>query len=155
MTTEQAASDVHLREVVESDLEIFHEQENDPEASRRANFPARERERFMTHWRTRVLGGPDTLVRAVIVDGEVAGNILSWTDEGRRNLGYWLGREYWGRGIGSRAVALFLALESTRPLYADPSAAKTASVRLLERLGFERDGSVIYGDQEHLVLVLT
>jgi RimJ/RimL family protein N-acetyltransferase len=145
---------VRLREVEPADLEVFFAYEHDEEAVRRSRFPPRDREAFMEHWRTRVLGDPDSFVRAVTVDGELAGNLVSWSIEGRRFLGYWLGRPYWGRGVGGRALALFLEQERTRPLRADPFVENTASVRLLERHGFRREGTVRYGEDEHLMLVL-
>jgi RimJ/RimL family protein N-acetyltransferase len=146
--------DVRLREVEPADLEVFLAQEHDPEAVRRSKFPPRERERFMTHWRTRVLGDPENLVRTVTVDGEPAGNLIAWWEEDRRFLGYWLGRSYWGRGIGSRALTLFLEQERHRPLHADPVTTNTGSVRLLEKHGFRRAGTFRHGDNEHVLLVL-
>ncbi|RFU86980.1 N-acetyltransferase [Streptomyces triticagri] len=145
-----------LRDVQEADLEVFLRQEHDPEASRRANFPPRERERFMTHWRENVLGDPDVFVQAILAEGELAGNAVAWTEkDGRRFIGYWLGRPYWGRGIGTRALTLFLERETHRPLYADPFEGNTGSVRLLEKLGFHRSGTVRHGEHEHVMLVLT
>ena len=69
-------------------------------------------------------------------------------------IGYWLGREYWGRGIGTKALALFLDREKARPLYADPAVGNTGSVRLLEKSGFRHAGTVRHGDDEHAMLVL-
>jgi RimJ/RimL family protein N-acetyltransferase len=146
--------EVALRDVGEPDLEVFFEQQRDPEAARLANFPSRDREQFMAHWATRVLGDPTVLVQTVTVDGEPAGNVVSWWDRHRRFVGYWLGRRFWGRGVGTRALRLFLEREQTRPLYADPFSGNTASVRLLERCGFERTGTVRYGQAEHIMLVL-
>lgn len=79
---------------------------------------------------------------------------MAWWDEGRRFIGYWLGRRYWGRGIGTRALALFLEREKVRPLHADPFVGNTGSVRLLEKHGFRRTGTVRYGGNEHVMLVL-
>ncbi|MFJ8492360.1 GNAT family N-acetyltransferase [Streptomyces sp. NPDC094038] len=132
MTTD----DVRLRPVQDDDLEIFLAYEHDPEAVRRSRFTPRPREAFLRHWRERVLGDPSGRVRTVVADGEVAGNIVAWWDGERRFTGYWLGRAYWGRGVGSRALALFLREETVRPLFADPFAENTASVRLLRRNGF-------------------
>ena len=146
--------DVRLRDVEEADLEVFFEQQLDAEAARLANFPSRDRERFMTHWATRTLGDPTVFVQTVTVDGQVAGNVVSWWDRDRRFVGYWLGRPFWGRGVGTRALRLFLQREQTRPLYADPFSGNTASVRLLERCGFERSGTVRYGQAEHIMLIL-
>ena len=146
--------EVRLRDVEEPDLEVFFEQQLDPEAARVANFPSRDRERFMTHWTTRTLADPTVFVQTVTADGEVAGNIVAWWDRDRRFVGYWLGRAYWGRGVGTRALRLFLQRERVRPLYADPFSGNTASVRLLEKCGFERSGTVRYGQAEHIMLVL-
>ncbi|MGW2212012.1 GNAT family N-acetyltransferase [Streptomyces sp. NPDC001781] len=149
MTAETA--EVRLRGVTEDDLEIFLAFEHDPEAVRRSRFTPRPRDAFLTHWRTRILPDPDCLVRTVTVDGEVAGNVVSWTQDGRRFVGYWLGRPYWRRGTGTRALGLFLAEEPVRPLYADPFAGNTASVALLEKHGFVRVGEP---DEEGFVLLV-
>ncbi|MEU5703756.1 GNAT family N-acetyltransferase [Streptomyces aurantiacus] len=161
-----APSRVRLRSVEEADLEVFFEQEHDAEAIRRSRFTPRPRDRFMTHWATRILGDDTVLVRTVDVAGAPAGSIVAWWEEKengdgdgdgdgtRRFIGYWLGRSHWGRGIGTEALALFLREERTRPLYADPFAGNTASVRLLERHGFRRAGTLRHGDDVHVLLVL-
>ena len=46
------------------------------------------------------------------------------------------------------------AARADPPLYANPFSGNTASVRLLERCGFERSGTVRYGQAEHIMLVL-
>lgn len=73
----------------------------------------------------------------------------------RRYLGYWFGRPYWGRGIGTWALALFLRSEKSRPLYAARFTGNTASVRLLEKHGFQYAGKVRHGDDEHALLMLS
>jgi RimJ/RimL family protein N-acetyltransferase len=148
------SDEVRLRDVQQADLEVFLEHEHDPEAVRRSKFPPRDREAFMTHWATRVLADPTVLVQTVTVDGAPAGNIVAWWDQDRRYIGYWLGRPWWGRGIATRALALFLDMEKARPLYADPFVGNTGSVRLLERFGFKPTGTVWYGEHEHVLLVL-
>ncbi|MGX5212894.1 GNAT family N-acetyltransferase [Streptomyces violaceus] len=147
--------DVRLRAVAEPDLEVFLAYEHDPEAVRRSRFTPRPRDAFMRHWKAKVLGDDTVFVQTVTVDGEVAGNFVAWWDGDRRFTGYWLGRAYWGRGIGSRALALFLEREQNRPLYADPFSGNAGSVRLLEKQGFRRDGVVQHGDNEHLLFVLS
>ncbi|MFG1703876.1 GNAT family N-acetyltransferase [Nonomuraea sp. M3C6] len=149
------SNDVRLRDVVEADLEVFLAQEHDPEAVRRSRFTPRPREAFLRHWTTRILADPTVYVQAIIADGELAGNLVAWWEGDKRFIGYWLGREFWGRGIGSRALGLFLQQEKTRPLYADPFHANTASVRLLEKHGFERTGTIQHGEDEHIMLALT
>ena len=157
--------DVQLRDVVEADLEFLLAYQNDPEAVRRSRFTPRPRDAFMAHWKSKILGDSTVFVQTVTVDGEPAGSIVAWWEGeqgeqgeqgvgGRRFVGYWLGRPYWGRGVGSLALGLFLRRETNRPLYADPFAENTASVRLLEKHGFRRTGTVRHGDNEHILLVL-
>jgi RimJ/RimL family protein N-acetyltransferase len=145
-------TNVVMRAVEESDIEVFYEQQLEEEAVRRAQFPARDRERFMTHWRTNVLGNPTGHVETVTLDGEVAGNIVAWWQDGRRFVGYWLGQRFWGRGVGTAALRQFLQREQVRPLYAEPYVGNTASVRLLERCGFRGVGTDQAGDLEFVVL---
>ncbi|WP_174876233.1 GNAT family N-acetyltransferase [Acrocarpospora corrugata] len=149
------SDEVQLRDVEEADLELFYAQEHDPEATRRSRFVPRERDYFMNHWRTRILGDPTVFVQTVTVDGVAAGNIVAWWEEGRRFIGYWFGREFWGRGVGTRALGLFLEREKTRPLFADPFSGNAGSVRLLERCGFRPSGTVMHGQDEHIMLVLS
>jgi RimJ/RimL family protein N-acetyltransferase len=146
--------DVRLRDVEKDDLEVFYEAEHNPEAVRRSHFTPRDHDAFMTHWETRVLGDPTVFIQAVVVDDAVAGSVVAWWEGDRRFIGYWLGQAFWGRGIGRAMLAAFLAREQVRPLYADPFSGNTASVRLLERCGFAREGTIRHGDDEHVMLVL-
>jgi RimJ/RimL family protein N-acetyltransferase len=121
--------------VERSDLPIFFAHQLDPEAARMAAFPSREREQFMKHW-ARILDNDDGLKQTVLYDGQVAGNVVSWTSSGGREIGYWLGREFWGKGIATRAVAALLEHDLTRPFYAHVAGHNIASRRVLEKCGF-------------------
>ncbi|MFJ5729515.1 GNAT family N-acetyltransferase [Streptomyces paradoxus] len=149
------SEDVRLRDAVADDPEFLLAYEHDPEAVRRSRYMPRPREAFLRHWQTELLGDGTVFVQAVTVDGEVAGSVVARWEGDRRFLGYWLGRPYWGRGIGSRALTLFLERERNRPPYADPAGANTGSVRLLEKHGFQRTGTVRHGENEHVVFVLS
>jgi RimJ/RimL family protein N-acetyltransferase len=124
-----------LREVVEADLPFFYEHQLDPEATAMAAFPSREREPFMAHW-AKTLANESALTRTIVSDGEVAGNIGCWEDDGRRFVGYWLGREFWGRGLATQALTELLAIVDTRPVHAHVVAGNAASIRVLEKCGF-------------------
>ena len=129
--------DTHLRDVTESDLPVFFEHQRDPEANRMANFSARDRDAFMAHWTTNVLGNDSATVKTVVFDERVAGNVVSWSEQdGRRMVGYWIGREHWGRGIATKALSEFLGHVKTRPLYAHVAKHNIASIRVLEKCGF-------------------
>lgn len=126
-----------LRTVTEEDLPIFFEHQRDPVALRMAAFRSRERDAFLTHWRTRVLQ-PANLTRTIVTDGLVAGYIGSWEQDGKRLVAYWIGREHWGKGIATRALSDFLLLEPSRPLHAWVALHNRGSIRVLERCGFRR-----------------
>lgn len=96
----------------------------------------------MLHWRTNILGNSAALKKAVIVGDRVAGNIGSWDAEGRRLVGYWIGRDCWGRGIASAALSAFLREETRRPLCAYVAAHNMASIRVLQKCGFHQLGRV-------------
>jgi len=128
-----------LRDVEASDLPYFFEHQLDPEATHMAGFPARNRESFMAHW-NRILGDESVVKKTIHFEGEVAGNIVSFVNSGHREVGYWIGREFWGRGVATRALAGFLRLETRRPLYASVARNNVASIKVLENCGFRISG---------------
>lgn len=130
---------VSLREIQDSDLPILYEQQRDPEAVRMAAFPAREEADFMAHW-ARVRSNPDNILLAILADGEVAGSIMSWEMEGQREVGYGVGRAFWGRGIATQALRQLLAQLPQRPLFGYTAVHNTASMRVLEKCGFVQVG---------------
>lgn len=127
--------EVIIRDVVESDLPIFYEQQLDPEATAMAAFPARERERFMAHW-TKILATESGIHKTVLFNGQVAGNIVCWEQDGEREVGYWIGKEFWGKGIATKALAEFLNQVKIRPIVAHVAKHNIASRRVLEKCGF-------------------
>ena len=117
---------------------MFFDHQADPTAVEMAAFPARDRDQFEAHWAK--LRADDTkIVRTIAADGMVAGNIGSWQDDGQQLLGYWVGREWWGRGVATQALALLVDEVSIRPLYAHVAAHNAGSIRVLEKCGFRRD----------------
>lgn len=127
--------DIVLRDVTESDLPILFEQQLDPDATEMAAFPAREREAFMAHW-ARIMADDSVMLKTILFEGQVAGNILSFVQSGEREVGYWIGKEYWSKGIATRALAAFLDHVQTRPLYAHVAKHNIGSRRVLEKCGF-------------------
>lgn len=127
-----------LRDVVESDLPVFFEHQRDPEATAMADFPARDRDAFDTHW-ARILADETLTKKTIVFEGQVAGNAVSWPQDGRQLVGYWLGREFWGKGLATRALAELVDELGTRPLYAYVAKTNIGSIRVLEKCGFVRD----------------
>jgi len=131
--------EVLLREVTEDDLPVFFEHQRDPEANQMASFPARDREAFLAHW-TKILVDETVTAKTILLDGRVAGNIVSFEQSGEKKVGYWIGRDYWGKGVASRALAAFLGYVDVRPLYAHVAKHNRGSIRVLEKCGFRISG---------------
>lgn len=93
----------------------------------------------MAYW-NKLLNDETILKKSILFDGQVAGNIMSFGRSAERDIGYWLGRQYWGKGIASKALAEFLMHEKTRPLYAHVAKHNSASIRVLEKCGFSISG---------------
>jgi RimJ/RimL family protein N-acetyltransferase len=138
-------SSVVLRDVSEDDLQIFFEHQLDPEACAMAAFPSRDRDSFMAHWR-KILADNTGTKQTILVAGEVAGNIVSFEQHGQTEIGYWVGRSYWGKGIASAALAALLQHVKTRPLYAHVVAHNHGSLRVLQKNGFTICGREIGDD---------
>lgn len=85
---------------------------------------------------------------AIVVDGEAAGGlgIIPGSDVNRHTgeIGYWLGEAYWGRGIATAAVSHFVPWAARTfglvRVFADVFETNPASMRVLEKCGFAREG---------------
>ena len=131
-----------LREVRESDLDTFFRQQLDPEANTMAAFTAKDptdKGAFMAHW-AKIRADEGITLRTIIIDDKVGGHILCHGWFGDPEISYWIGKEYWGRGAATRALKEFLLILDTRPLYARAAKDNVASIRVLEKGGFELSG---------------
>jgi RimJ/RimL family protein N-acetyltransferase len=131
-------SAVQLRDVTEADLPIFFEQQLDPDANQMAAFTAEDpadRDAFTAHW-TKIRGNDSMTLRTILFGGRVAGYVASFEQFGKPSVSYWIGKEFWGRGIATRALSSFLEYLQVRPLYARAAKDNIASLRVLEKCGF-------------------
>lgn len=92
----------------------------------------------------------ELLAFAIVVDDQVVGSlsvsrgidIHSWSGE----LGYYIAEPYWGKGIATSAVQqackhVFEHTDIIR-IFAEPFAYNTASCRVLEKSGFQLEGTL-------------
>ena len=102
---------------------------------------------------------------AIEVDGEAGGGLgfVAGADVERfsAEVGYWLGEALWNRGIASEALELFVRYAfddlGLLRIFALPLADNGASIRVLEKAGFAREGTlragcVKYGEARDQVL---
>jgi RimJ/RimL family protein N-acetyltransferase len=129
---------VALREVLESDIDSFYEQQADPESAAMAAFTPRDREALTANWH-RIMANDAIVARTIDLDGNVAGHVVSWEADGHREVGYWVGREFWGRGVASAALGDLLKIVTPRPLEAWIAPHNAGSKRVVEKNGFTFD----------------
>ena len=148
---------VQLREVEADDLPLFFAHQRDPIAVALVAFRSRDRAAFDQHWE-KLLADDSCMKKTIVADGKVAGNIGSWLSDGKREIGYWIDRAFWGRGIATEALSAFLRLEQTRPLHAGVATHNAASIRVLQKCGFTLLGPDAEAsdddDASHLLLQL-
>ena len=130
---------VALRGIALTDLETIFEFERDPASVWMAAFTPddpNDREQFDAHW-DRILANPAVIMKAIEADGALVGTIGSFVMDGDREVTYWIGREHWGRGYASAALALLLDEITERPLWARAVDDNAGSLRVLEKSGFQ------------------
>ena len=87
---------------------------------------------------------------AITVDGRVIGSIGAFRQENihrqTAELGYYIAEEYWGKGIMTEAVkqlcGYVFAYTDIIRIFAEPFARNSASCRVLEKAGFQYEGTL-------------
>ncbi|MBQ6872980.1 MAG: GNAT family N-acetyltransferase [Clostridia bacterium] len=92
----------------------------------------------------------DTFAFAITVNGKVIGSIGAFRQTNIHNktaeLGYYIAEEYWGKGIMTEAVKqlcdyVFSHTDIIR-IYAEPFSHNIGSCRVLEKAGFQYEGTL-------------
>jgi len=126
---------INLRPIITSDISILFEQQLDPDAVAMSAYPAKDRGEFMRHWEG-ILKNKTIIARTIIYKDKIAGHIICWKEKYEQQVGYWIGKPFWGRGIATSALMEFLLQVKNRPLYAHVANHNPASKRVLEKNGF-------------------
>jgi RimJ/RimL family protein N-acetyltransferase len=151
---------VRIRNVTPDDLSRMYEMQLDPESNRLAVTIPRTAEAFDAHWAD-ALRDPRVTARAILLGEALVGYVSCFPRDGRANVGYWISREHWGKGIASRALGLLLLEVAERPVYALVATSNGASLRVLLKYGFVVERVQVspatdrYPECEEAVLVLT
>jgi RimJ/RimL family protein N-acetyltransferase len=142
---ETVVADVALRPIDDSDLDALFDQMRDPESVRMAAFTAEhpdDRTAFDVHM-AKIRRSPEVTMRAITADGRLVGSIASFVVDADTEVTYWIDRSYWGQGIASRALALFLKSVLVRPLFARVASDNVGSFKVLQKVGFAIIGTKI------------
>lgn len=135
-----------LRRVEDSDIAIFFKHQLDPVSSWQVAFTHKDptdEAAFNLHIEE-ALKNVTVLMRTIHIDGEVAGYITKYDLDGEPQIGFVLGREFWGYGIATRALHEFLTIFTARPVYARTAFDNAASMHVLEKQNFKRTSEGTY-----------
>ena len=133
---------IELRDAAVRDIPSFYRMHADPAANEAGDFTPRPKPDFFKHWK-RVLKNRLCLKKALVADGKVAGYVVSFYRTGtgepkKREVGYWIAREYWGRGLATEGLKRLLEVYRLRPLYARVAKTNPASLKVALKCGFKR-----------------
>lgn len=138
-----------LRPWCMDDLDALVASANDESVSRgqRGRFPYPYAGDDGHAWLARAVGTPER-AWAIVVDGGAVGGVSLHPDAGTQGrsaeLSYWLAQRLWNRGVMTKIIAAFAprAVEAfgLARLHAGVYESNPASMRVLEKGGFEHDG---------------
>lgn len=131
----ESNTEVRIRPVASEDLPTLFEFQLDTESNQMAFTHPRSADDFDAHW-SKILNDPSVVARAIVADASLAGCISCFTCDGTDSIGYWIGKQFWGRGIATRALTLLLEEVRSRPLHSRVAVSNIASIRVLENCGF-------------------
>ncbi len=129
---------MELKPTVLEDLEVFFINQTDEEANYMAAFTPEnpfDKEAYIKKW-TRLLYHEDIHMQSVHFEGKVIGCMIKFMMGDDAEITYATSKEYWRKGITSRALIEFVKLEQHRPLHAHVAFDNIGSRRVLEKAGF-------------------
>lgn len=135
--------DIELRGTELADLNKFFHFQLDEEAIHLAAFtpidPTDKSAYLLKH--TKLLSNPTVNYQTIIVDNTIVGSITKFEMDGAAEITYWIDRNFWGRGIATKALKEFLSIETIRPIFGRVAFDNLASQKVLEKCNFVKVGT--------------
>jgi|ERR1017187_2137064 RimJ/RimL family protein N-acetyltransferase len=135
--------DIKLRPTEISDLDFLFQFQLDKEGGYLAAFmpkdPTDKSAYLNKH--TKLLDDPTVNNQTIVIDNIIVGSIAKFVMEGDTEITYWIDRNFWGQGIGTKALKEFLAIETTRPIFGRVAFDNFGSQKVLEKCGFVKIGT--------------
>ena len=137
--------DIQLRPTNSSDLETLFLFQLDEEANYLAAFTSKkpsDRSAFIDKW-TKLLTDTTVTTRTIIYKNKIVGSISKYEIKGTAEITYWIGKEFWKKGIAKSALQSFLEIEKSRPIFGRVAFDNIGSKKVLESCGFSKVGTQI------------
>lgn len=134
---------LQLKKTTESDLETLFLYQTDELSNHMAAFTSKnpnDKTAYMAQW-TKIVKNPAINIQTIFVDEQLVGSVVHFDMFGETNVSYWIGRAFWGKGIATKALSLFLEMATKRPLHGRVVFDNIGSQRVLEKCGFIKIGT--------------
>lgn len=136
-------SEIKLRKTEITDLEFFFIFQLDYEANYLAAFTSKDptdKTAYLQKY-TKLLNDRTINMQTIIVKNIIAGSVSKFEMEGKAEVTYWIDKNFWGKGVATKALEAFLKNENKRPLFGRVAFDNFGSQRVLEKCNFIKIGT--------------
>jgi len=129
---------VTLIKTTEADLEKLFIFQTDKDANYKAAFTSEnpnDEEAYLKKWK-KIIANPTIDMQTIRQGNVLVGSVLHFDMGGETNVSYWIDRQFWGKGIATEALQLFLEKVQKRPLFGQVAFDNIASQKVLTKYGF-------------------
>jgi RimJ/RimL family protein N-acetyltransferase len=127
------------------DLEVLFEFQKDEMSNQMAAFISgnpNDKDAYLEKWEG-IVKNVQIPMKTIWLESQIVGSVLCFSFGEETNVSYIIGREYWGKGYATRALAMFLELFANKTFYARTAFDNFGSQRVLEKNGFKKIGTEI------------
>ncbi len=135
-------SGLKFRKTKVDDLETLFKFQLDKEAINLAAFTPKDptdKSAYLSKY-TKLLSDPTVNNQTIIVDNIIVGSIAKFEIDGQAEITYWIDKNFWGKGIATKALEYLLTIENTRPIFGRVAFDNYGSQKVLEKCGFVKIG---------------
>ena len=135
-------SEIKLRKTVVDDLELLFKFQLDKEAINLAAFTPKDptdKSAYLSKY-TKLLSDPTVNNQTIIIDNIIVGSIAKFEIDGQAEVTYWIDKNFWGKGIVTKALKYLLTIENTRLILGRVAFDNYGSQKVLEKCGFVKIG---------------
>lgn len=134
--------DIKLIKTVGEDLHALFQIQLDKEANHLAAFTSMDPSDKATYMEkySRLISEPTINNMTIWRNNSIVGSIAKYVMDDEAEITYWIDRKFWGHGIATTALKMFLESELVRPIKGRVAFDNYGSQRVLEKCGFIRTG---------------
>ncbi|NGM74314.1 GNAT family N-acetyltransferase [Sphingobacterium sp. SGL-16] len=125
------------------DLPILFQFQLDEESGYLAAFmpeDVTDEEAYLSKY-TKLLSNSTVNHQTIWFENNIVGSVSKFIIHEDNEITYWIDKKYWGKGIATHALKLFLASEIERPIFGRVVFDNFRSQKVLEKCGFLKVGS--------------